>query len=185
MSLFTLRFISHPHQLEHNLEDYDGKRWMFSRRHFSGQHRRDQMITLQLSGVELLVKGDGRAYTFNIKTDSVIPDDMYQYPFCLPAGSWNTLRLSWPGFIRTRRGKELANQHQLDPSNIVRSERPPLPCCIPLFYHMCSYGISVVDRGEGPFEVLLQQLQGYRQLASRGIAVAASHDASDTVQPVK
>jgi hypothetical protein len=43
---------------------------------------------------------------------------------------------------------------------------------------MCSYGISVVDREEGPFEVQLQQLRGYRQLAGSGIA-------SDTGQPVK
>lgn len=28
------------------------------------------------AGVEMLVKSDGRAYTFNVKTDSIIPDDM-------------------------------------------------------------------------------------------------------------
>jgi hypothetical protein len=71
-------------------------------------------------GVEMHVMGDGRGYTFNIKTDSVIPDDMYQCPFRLEAGTWHSLRLSWPSFIRTRRGKELASQHQLDPSSIIR-----------------------------------------------------------------
>ena len=96
------------------------------------------------TGVEMLVKCDGRAYTFNVKTDSVIPDDMYQHPFRLQAGDWQTLRLAWPAFIRTRRGKELASQHQLDPANII------------------SYGISVVDREEGPFELQLQWLRGFR-----------------------
>ena len=47
-------------------------------------------------------------------------ENRYQHPFRLPAGTWQTLRLPWPGFIRTRRGKELATQHQLDPSNIIR-----------------------------------------------------------------
>ena len=148
---------------------------------------RQRVLTLLLAGVEMLVKCDGRAYTFNIKTDSVIPDDMYQHPFRLPAGSWHTLRLSWPGFIRTRRGKELASQHQLDPSNIIRSQclPPPLSPCIPRSDRMCSYGISVVDRAEGPFEVQLQQLRGYRQLTSSGVAVAASDAASNAEQPVK
>ncbi len=124
-------------------------------------------LNTMFAGVEMLVKCDGRAYTFNVKTDSVIPDDMYercalthpkfvtfqqvqaphtascfsarslpvlsiyryQHPFRLPAGSWHTLRLSWPGFVRTRRGKELASQHQLDPCNIIRSLPPPAACC--------------------------------------------------------
>ena len=69
------------------------------------------------------------------------------------------LRLSWPGFIRTRRGKELCSQHQLDPANIIRwarCRRTVTNCNI-----IASYGISVVDREEGPFEVELQWLRGY------------------------
>lgn len=34
-------------------------------------------MTVVHAGVEMLVKSDGRAYTFNVKTDSIIPDDMY------------------------------------------------------------------------------------------------------------
>ncbi len=33
-------------------------------------------LNMIFTGVEMLVKCDGRAYTFNVKTDSVIPDDM-------------------------------------------------------------------------------------------------------------
>jgi hypothetical protein len=77
-------------------------------------------LWFHLTGVEMVVKGDGRAYTFNIKTDSVVADDMYQHPFRLPSGLWHTLRLPWESFIRTRRGKELSSQHRLDPSNIIR-----------------------------------------------------------------
>jgi NADH dehydrogenase [ubiquinone] 1 alpha subcomplex assembly factor 1 len=114
----------------------------------------------------MLVKCDGRAYTFNIKTDSVIPDDMYQHPFRLQAGDWQTLRLTWPGFIRTRRGKELASQHQLDPSNII------------------SYGISVVDKEEGAFELQMQWLRGFRlgRINARDSASAAAASAASSEQ---
>ena len=49
----------------------------------------------------------------------------YQHPFRVPAGTWQTLRLSWTGFIRTRRGKELDTQLRLDPSNIIRLRNVP------------------------------------------------------------
>ena len=41
-----------------------------------------QGVTVLHTGVEMLVKSDGRAYTFNVKTDSIIPDDM-----CPPTSS--------------------------------------------------------------------------------------------------
>ena len=41
-----------------------------------------QGVTVVHTGVEMLVKSDGRAYTFNVKTDSIIPDDM-----CPPTSS--------------------------------------------------------------------------------------------------
>jgi hypothetical protein len=115
----------------------------------------------------------------------------YQHPFRLPAGTWQTLRLSWPGFIRTRRGKELATQHQLDPSNIIRllRSRNSLSYFAPSDTAV-SYGISVVDREEGPFEVQLQWLQGYRlrrtiDAAAPALPPASRSPPNDSDHPVK
>lgn len=126
----------------------------------SHQRRIPSSHNFVVAGVEMLVKGDTRGYTFNVKTDSVIPDDMYQHPFRLQAGDWQMLRLTWPGFIRTRRGKELATQHELDSSNII------------------SYGISVVDRQEGPFDFQVQWLRGFRLRNSRSTKCQSSVDSS-------
>ena len=60
----------------------------------------------------------------------------YQHPFRVPAGTWQTLRLPWPGFIRTRRGKELDTQLRLDPSNIIRLPNVPPPLAV-------SYGVML------------------------------------------
>lgn len=43
-----------------------------------------------------------------------------------------------------------------------------------------SYGISVVDRKEGPFEVQLQLIQGYRD---RRVVGAPAKDSADVCDP--
>lgn len=96
----------------------------------------------------LEVRGDGKRYKLNLRTDNGFDGINYQRRFDPPAGVWTTCRLASTDFLPTWRGKPVSDAPPLDTSKLRQ------------------IGLMIADRQEGPFE-----------LAVRAIAVEVAGDA--------
>eukprot|EP00667_Euglena_gracilis_P004954 EG_transcript_4974 len=70
-------------------------------------------------GLELRLKGDGRRYKFQVRTQTGWDVGGYSIGFDTEAGVWQTVRLPWKGFIATQRTKVVADAPPLNAGNIV------------------------------------------------------------------
>ncbi|RCI13918.1 hypothetical protein L249_8229 [Ophiocordyceps polyrhachis-furcata BCC 54312] len=88
----------------------------------------------------LRVKSDGRAYFVNLQTESVEPSDLHQHRlFVKRPGQWETVFIRWNDFIRTNYGFVVEPQTEL------------------LRQKVCTLGIGLTDRVEGPFELCVER----------------------------
>jgi NADH dehydrogenase [ubiquinone] 1 alpha subcomplex assembly factor 1 len=81
----------------------------------------------------LTVRGDGKRYKLNLRTDNGFDGINYQARFDPPDGSWTTCRLTSADFRPTWRGRPVVDAPPLD----TRSVR--------------QLGLMIADRQEGPF----------------------------------
>jgi hypothetical protein len=94
---------------------------------------------LDLSGrreVVLRVRGDGRRYKLNLRTDTAFDGVTWQAPFTPPAGTWAEVRLPLAAFEPRFRGRPAA-AGPLDPSRVA------------------TVGLLVSDRQAGAFRLEL------------------------------
>jgi len=88
-------------------------------------------------GLALRVRGDGRAYKLQVRTDAAFDGIAYQARFTPPAGAWETVRLPFSAFAPTFRGRVLGGAPPLDPGAVRR------------------LGLLISDRQAGPFALEL------------------------------
>ena len=95
------------------------------------------------SVLELRIRGDGRRYKINLKTDLREDGLLYRAVFETREDEWQTLRLPFEEFLPTFRGR-------------IAREAPPLDLsCV------ASLGLMISDRQAGPFRLEIARIGAY------------------------
>jgi NADH dehydrogenase [ubiquinone] 1 alpha subcomplex assembly factor 1 len=95
------------------------------------------------SGLELRIRGDGRRYKINLKTDLRVDGILYRAVFESREDEWQTLRLPFEEFLPTFRGGIAQEASPLD-----------LSC-------VASLGLMISDRQVGPFRLEIAGIGAY------------------------
>jgi hypothetical protein len=93
-----------------------------------------------LAAYLLAVRGDGRRYKLNLRTDDSFDGLNYQARFDPPAGIWTTCRLTGADFAPSWRGRPVPDAPPLDPSRVRQ------------------IGLMIADRQEGAFSLALRSI---------------------------
>jgi len=97
------------------------------------------------SGIVIRVRGDGKRYKLNLKTDSALDGVMYRVPFETREGEWQTLRFPFSRFRASFRGREVPDAPPLDPARIA------------------SFGLLISDKQAGPFRLELAWIGAFSE----------------------
>ena len=89
----------------------------------------------------LEVRGDGRRYKLNLRTDDAFDGVNYQSAFEPPAGAWTLLRLPVSAFRPSFRGRTVPGAPPLDPARVRR------------------IGLMIADRQAGPFALAVRSIR--------------------------
>jgi len=95
------------------------------------------------AGLELRVRGDGRAYRLRIRTDAEFDGIPYQAAFATSPAVWTTVCLPFEDFRATRRGHPRPDAPPLDTSSVT------------------SFGLMVADTQVGAFRLELESLRAF------------------------
>ena len=87
------------------------------------------------AGIVLRVRGDGKRYRLNLRTDSGFDGVQYQAAFTTLDGVWQEVRLGLAAFEPRFRGRLVPDAPVLDPARIR------------------SFGLLISDRQAGPFKL--------------------------------
>ncbi len=94
-------------------------------------------------GVELKVRGDGKRYSFRLRTSNRFDGVAWKYDFDTRAGEWMTIRLPFSGFEPSWRGRRVRNAGPLVPDEIRQ------------------LGFLIADKQTGPFRIDVGHIAGY------------------------
>ncbi len=94
-----------------------------------------------IAGFSMEVKGDGKRYKFNLRTDDTFDGVNYQAVFTPPAGQWFVVELPLAAFQATFRGRRLGSAKSLEPTQVRQ------------------LGLMIADRQAGPFSLALRSIQ--------------------------
>ncbi len=86
------------------------------------------------------MRGDGKGYKLNLRTDNSFDGINYQARFDPPSGIWTTCRLASADFLPTWRGKPVPDAPPLDTSRVRQ------------------IGLMIADRQEGTFELAIRSI---------------------------
>lgn len=89
----------------------------------------------RFAGIVVRVRGDGKTYKLNVKTDAGFDSVQYQAVFATGADLWRDIRLPWNAFEPRFRGRPRPDAPPLDPGRIV------------------TVGFLIADRQAGPFRL--------------------------------
>jgi hypothetical protein len=96
-------------------------------------------------GIEMRLRGDGKRYKFNLRTDSAFDGVMYRVAFATSKGEWQTIRFPFTEFRATFRGRTVPDAPPLDPARIAM------------------VGLLISDKQEGPFRVEIASIGAYSE----------------------
>ena len=88
----------------------------------------------------LEVRGDGKRYRLNVRTDDAFDGVGYQARFEPPAGTWAVVRLPLSEFQPTFRGRSVPGAPPLDPARVRQ------------------IGLMIAERQAGPFALRLRSI---------------------------
>ncbi len=100
--------------------------------------------------IELDVRGDGRRYKLNLRTDRGFDGVNYQAAFAPPAGLWTRVRLALADFRPTWRGRPVPDAPSLHGARIEQ------------------VGLMIADRQFGGFELAVRGIWMLRDRAEAG-----------------
>lgn len=86
------------------------------------------------------VRGDGKRYKLNLRTDNGFDGVNYQAGFSPPAGIWTTCRLAGADFLPTWRGLPVPDASPLDTARVRQ------------------IGLMIADRQAGPFRLAMRSI---------------------------
>lgn len=93
-----------------------------------------------VAALVLAVRGDGKRYRLNLRTDDAFDGIHYQAGFQPPAGEWTTCRLALAEFQPTWRGRPVADAAPLDSARLRQ------------------LGLMIADRQPGPFALAIRSI---------------------------
>jgi hypothetical protein len=96
-------------------------------------------------GIVIRLRGDGKRYKLNLRTDSSFDGILYRVPFETREGEWQELRFPFSDFVASFRGRAVPDAPPLDPARIV------------------SFGFLISDKQEGPFRLEITQIGAYAE----------------------
>jgi len=96
-----------------------------------------------LDGLLLRVRGDGKRYSFRLRTDDRFDGVAWSSSFDTSDGEWVTVVLPFDGFRPTWRGRLVANTPPLNPADIRQ------------------LGLLIADKQSGPFRIEIDRISGY------------------------
>ncbi len=95
------------------------------------------------TGIALRLRGDGKAYSMNIRTDTSLNGLRYQASFNVTSEEWTTVHLPFQNFVAARRGKR-------------PPDAPPLDLlCIR------SFGFIIASKQVGSFCLEIESIKAY------------------------
>jgi NADH dehydrogenase [ubiquinone] 1 alpha subcomplex assembly factor 1 len=89
----------------------------------------------------LEVRGDGKRYKLNLRTDDAFDGVNYQTAFEAPTGTWTVMRLPVSGFRPTFRGRSVPGAPPLDPARVRQ------------------IGLIIADRQAGSFALAVRSIR--------------------------
>lgn len=95
-------------------------------------------------GIALRVRGDGKTYKFNVRTDDSRDGINYRSAFVTKAGEWITVELPFADFQPSFRGRIVSEALPLDTSNIT------------------TLGFLIADRQQGPFQLEIRGISAIK-----------------------
>jgi hypothetical protein len=95
-----------------------------------------------IGGYVLAVRGDGKRYKLNLRTDDAIDGINYQQAFTAPAGEWTEICLPCAGFRPVFRGRDVPGAPAFDPARTRQ------------------IGLVIADRQAGPFALAIRFIRG-------------------------
>ena len=108
---------------------------------------RSPVSTYDLSaytGITLRVKGDGKRYKLNLKTDAEFDSILYQTEFITEKDNWQIIKAAFSHFVPTYHGVMLSNAPALD-TKAVRT-----------------FGVLIADKQKGSFRLEIDWMKAYR-----------------------
>lgn len=96
------------------------------------------------TGIALRLRGDGKRYKLNLRTDPGLDGVSYRVRFPTEEGAWKTIHIPFSDFEPRRRGRPVSEADPLDPGAIV------------------TFGFLISDRQEGPFRLDVAWIAGWR-----------------------
>ena len=109
----------------------------------SVRRRPDDLGVPGAAGFGLEVRGDGRRYKLQLRTDDGFDGLSYQVGFEAPSDGWTPWRWPLTAFIATFRGRPVADAPPLDPARVRQ------------------IGLLIADRQAGPFRLALRSLSAW------------------------
>jgi monofunctional biosynthetic peptidoglycan transglycosylase len=95
-------------------------------------------------GITLRVKGDGKRYNLNLKTDAEFDSILYQAEFWTEKEKWQLIKLPFSKFVPTYHGFVPPDAPKLDTKQIRR------------------FGFLIADMQQGPFRLEIAWIKAYR-----------------------
>jgi monofunctional biosynthetic peptidoglycan transglycosylase len=95
------------------------------------------------AGVALRVRGDGKTYKLNLKTDTRFDGVQYQVAFKTATGAWEEIRLPFSAFEPRFRGRPVPDAPALDPAGVT------------------TFGLLIADKQAGAFRLELEHIEAF------------------------
>jgi NADH dehydrogenase [ubiquinone] 1 alpha subcomplex assembly factor 1 len=92
------------------------------------------------AGYLLNVRGNGKRFKLNLRTDDAFDGVNYQAAFEAPAGAWTLVRLPLRDFLPSFRGRAVPGAPSLDPARVRQ------------------IGLLIADRQAGPFALSVRSI---------------------------
>ena len=96
-------------------------------------------------GIVVRLRGDGKRYKLNLKTDSTFDGILYRVSFETTEGEWQTLRFPFSEFRASFRGRLVPEAPELDSARIA------------------SFGLLISDKQEGSFRLEIDRIGAYSE----------------------
>jgi len=143
VSISQLHYDPAGHAIFDGKVSFDNNGGFASVRCQPGDYGREDVLAYLLE-----VRGDGKRYKLNLRTDNSFDGVNYQAQFDAPAGVWTSCRLVSADFLPTWRGRSVPDAPPLDTARVRQ------------------IGLMIADRQEGSFSLAIARIVAEKSVQS-------------------